>query len=125
MITRYNDLAANERTYLAWLRTALALIAFGFVLERFDLLLKTVALSVKADALPKIPSGARETGITLILLGVLTIVTATWRFSRLTRLIQSDRSESYGTRSVLLLGFTFLLLALFVLLYVSRVITRM
>ena len=45
MIKQFNDLAANERTYLAWLRTALALIAFGFVLERFDLFLELFAKS--------------------------------------------------------------------------------
>lgn len=28
---------ANERTFLAWIRTSLGLIAFGFVLERFNL----------------------------------------------------------------------------------------
>jgi len=45
MINRYTDLAANERTYLAWMRTALALIAFGFLLERFDLLVSYFAKS--------------------------------------------------------------------------------
>ena len=39
MIPRYTDLSAKERTYLAWLRTSLGLVAFGFVLERFDLFL--------------------------------------------------------------------------------------
>lgn len=28
MITRYSDLAANERTYLAWMGTSLALARF-------------------------------------------------------------------------------------------------
>ena len=29
---------ANARTYLAWVRTSIAIMAFGFVLERVDLL---------------------------------------------------------------------------------------
>ena len=37
MIKRYSDHAANERTFLAWVRTAIAVMAFGFVIERFDL----------------------------------------------------------------------------------------
>jgi Domain of unknown function (DUF202) len=31
MIRGYSDHAANERTFLAWLRTSIAVIAFGFV----------------------------------------------------------------------------------------------
>jgi putative membrane protein len=34
---RANDTLANERTYLAYVRTALAFIAFGFVIARFSL----------------------------------------------------------------------------------------
>ena len=43
MITRYSDHAANERTFLAWVRTAIAMMAFGFVIERFDLFLRYAA----------------------------------------------------------------------------------
>jgi putative membrane protein len=39
MIKRYSDHAANERTFLAWVRTAIAVMAFGFLIERFDLFL--------------------------------------------------------------------------------------
>jgi putative membrane protein len=37
MIPGYSDHAANERTLLAWVRTGIALIAFGFVVEKFNL----------------------------------------------------------------------------------------
>ena len=40
MIKRYTDHAANERTFLAWVRTAIAVMAFGFLIERFDLFMK-------------------------------------------------------------------------------------
>ena len=36
-------LQANERTLLAWLRTALALMGFGFVVARFGLYLRMLA----------------------------------------------------------------------------------
>ena len=38
------NLQANERTLLAWLRTGLALITFGFVLSRIDAWLHGIAL---------------------------------------------------------------------------------
>ena len=39
MIQGYADHAANERTFLAWVRTGVAVIAFGFVIEKFNLFL--------------------------------------------------------------------------------------
>jgi putative membrane protein len=46
MIERYSDHAANERTFLAWVRTAIAIMAFGFVVTKFDLFLKVVGQSL-------------------------------------------------------------------------------
>jgi putative membrane protein len=43
MIRGYSDRAANERTFLAWLRTGIAVIAFGFVIEKFNLFVLTIA----------------------------------------------------------------------------------
>jgi putative membrane protein len=39
MIRGYGDHAANERTFLAWVRTGVAVIAFGFVIEKFSIYL--------------------------------------------------------------------------------------
>jgi putative membrane protein len=33
---------ANERTFLAWIRTSIAIMAFGFVVEKFGLFLRQV-----------------------------------------------------------------------------------
>ena len=38
------DLLAAERTFLAWIRTGLALMGFGFVVARFGLFLKQLEL---------------------------------------------------------------------------------
>src|ERR1700732_506234 len=37
MIANYTDHAANERTLLAWIRTGLAVIAFGFFLVKLNI----------------------------------------------------------------------------------------
>ncbi|NVN11072.1 YidH family protein [Nguyenibacter vanlangensis] len=50
MISRYTGHAANERTFLAWMRTALAILAFGGVLTKFDLLPRLVAARQDAGA---------------------------------------------------------------------------
>ena len=34
---------ANERTFLAWIRTSIGIMAFGFVVERFSIFVKQVS----------------------------------------------------------------------------------
>ena len=79
MIEGYSDHAANERTFLAWVRTGVAVIAFGFVIEKFDLFLLTLLDAASLDAsrrsrLEKLsgPSTHYE-GLALILRGVIGI----------------------------------------------------
>jgi putative membrane protein len=50
MIKNFSDHAANERTFLAWVRTAIAVMAFGFLIERFDLFLQVAAPSLAGRA---------------------------------------------------------------------------
>lgn len=71
---------ANERTLLAWMRTALAMMGFGFVVARFSYFLRQIAELDPAHAPP--PTGAPASlwlGVTLAALGVVTIVAALLR----------------------------------------------
>src|SRR6476620_940702 len=49
MIRGYSDHAANERTFLAWLRTSIAVIAFGFVIEKFNLFAHSLVNAASLD----------------------------------------------------------------------------
>jgi len=49
MIRGYSDHAANERTFLAWVRTGIAVVAFGFVVEKFNLFIATIASSALGE----------------------------------------------------------------------------
>ncbi len=68
---------ANENAFLAWVRTSLALMAFGFVIERFTLFLKQFSGFIqKATGLaPITPPSTQEFtaifGITMIAMGAL------------------------------------------------------
>jgi putative membrane protein len=59
---------AAERTFLAWLRTALALMGFGFVVARFGLFLREIALTSGAQT--PTAGSSRWFGIALIVLGI-------------------------------------------------------
>ena len=125
MIKQFNDLAANERTYLAWLRTALALIAFGFMLERFDLFLQMFEKTVGAGQLPHTGFVGRDAGIGMVSMGLLVILLSTGRFVSMARQIRSQSDQDYDMRGVLAIGGVFFILALFILLYVSKILTTL
>lgn len=83
MIQHYSDHAANERTFLAWIRTAIAVMAFGFLVERFDLFLQIAGQSLARHVLS--PTGqlvGNIAGLILIAIGAATIVLAIVRFRR-------------------------------------------
>ena len=79
---------ANERTFLAWVRTALALMGFGFVVARFGMFLRELA-SVHPDAAPMqgVP-WSLSAGIALTALGALTVLGSMARFYATTRAIE-------------------------------------
>jgi putative membrane protein len=121
MITRYSDHAANERTFLAWVRTAIALMAFGFVIERFDLFLRYAAsLATQQKLAPHGGAFANAAGLLFIVLGVTIIVIAGWRFVQTARDIDSDNVvASPGERFDLALSGMLGLLGTALLLYLS------
>lgn len=43
---------ANERTFLAWIRTSVAIMAFGFVVEKFSLFVKQMAYYLGKESSP-------------------------------------------------------------------------
>jgi inner membrane protein YidH len=124
MIKRYTDHAANERTFLAWVRTAIAVMAFGFVIERFDLFLQLAApqLALK-QAAPHGQAFANAAGLAFIGIGVVMIVIAGFRFRKTAKDIESeDVVPSPGERSDLALAVLLVLLGLALFLYLSRAV---
>ncbi|RUL66792.1 DUF202 domain-containing protein [Dyella dinghuensis] len=120
MIPRFTDHAANERTYLAWVRTAIAVMAFGFLLERFDIFLYYVTRSA-SQTHPVLHVRASEwLGLILLLFGALIILFATLRFYRNRTLITSEESTSYGgTFFERLMASSLIAVAVFLIVYVA------
>jgi putative membrane protein len=72
---------AGERTLLAWLRTGLSLMGFGFVVARFGLFLEELAQAGHRQA-ARHPVVSLGIGTALVLLGVGVTVAAAWEHSR-------------------------------------------
>src|SRR5450631_3830083 len=90
-IQNFTDHAANERTFLTWVRTSIAVIAFGFLVERFDLFLAFTTLPGEGHiAVPREEFG-HIAGMTLIVLGIAMIGVAAWRFTRTAKEIDDEK----------------------------------
>lgn len=124
-IRNFSDHAANERTFLAWVRTSVAITAFGFLVERFDLFV-TLAGTAALDRHITIsrPDFGRVAGLVLIVAGVAMVVLAALRFVKTAKEID-DPAIVPGTGSRLDIALTALLAVLGIALffYLSHAVT--
>jgi uncharacterized protein (DUF302 family)/uncharacterized membrane protein YidH (DUF202 family) len=92
-----SDYLAAERTLLAWVRTGLALMGFGFVVARFGLFLQQLAAIQHSPGEP--PSGLSIWfGTALIAAGVIVSLGSGWHHVRSVRSMQQGSYSS--SRSV-------------------------
>jgi putative membrane protein len=79
-------LFAAERTLLAWNRTAIALMGFGFLVERFGLFVRVV-LGHPEEPLHR--NASLTIGVAFIVLGVLLLVLSVRQYRRVVRTLGS------------------------------------
>ena len=86
---RTRDHLANERTFLAWIRTALGLIGLGFVLARMGLFLQQLALAGLPGTQHPFQGGHEfvVSGVVFLLLGTALCGWAAWRYEHSRRAI--------------------------------------
>lgn len=82
-IDRQREHQANERTFLAWLRTSISLIALGFAIARFSLFLRQLQASFTQEIPPIHPIfNSDNIGIILVITGMMVIVIAAWSYNQ-------------------------------------------
>jgi putative membrane protein len=95
MILNFSDHAANERTFLAWVRTALAIGGFGIAIPKLDLLPGDFSLIG---------------GFALVVVGSTILILATYRFVVASREIdQTERFRAGGVGGEVVLSALLLL----------------
>lgn len=96
-IDRQREHQANERTFLAWLRTSIALIGFGFAIARFGLFLRQLNLTLTQQEPPANHVFNSEfLGILLVIFGMMTIGLAAWRYNQV--FLQIETGEYQPSR---------------------------
>ena len=66
-----SDHLANERTFLAWIRTSIALMGFGFVIVKFALFIREVSIAL-GDKISTPPKGySAIIGVVMVAFGAI------------------------------------------------------
>ncbi|MES2063391.1 MAG: DUF202 domain-containing protein [Bacteroidota bacterium] len=75
-----SDHLANERTFLAWIRTSIALMGFGFVLVKFSLFIRQLALILPGKVVLPTKGYSSENGILPVAIGAAMALLSFFRY---------------------------------------------
>lgn len=124
MIANYTDHAANERTFLAWIRTGLAAAAFGFFLIKLNIFVDAFAggsishLSAEHAG----TAAARYAGLAMIAIGIVVIARSGFAFERTRRAIDRDETIRHPqSRAESLLSAALAIVVLFFCINLARI----
>jgi putative membrane protein len=94
---------ANERTMLAWIRTGIALMAFGFAIARFGVFLRQVASVGSVPLRLEHGVGSAWVGAALVALGMVANLLATVRYGQIRAAI--ERGDVGAPKDGIVYGF--------------------
>jgi putative membrane protein len=109
---RIRDHLANERTYLSWMRSAIALMGFGVLIVRIRILRPPIA--------PQAPGNGWKLGLGFAIVGLLTVLLSTQHYFAVRDDIEED-TYAPPDRWVIISSLAILLLGTGVIYYVFNV----
>jgi putative membrane protein len=116
-----SDYLAAERTLLAWIRTGLAMMGFGFVVARFGLFLQELHFAQNTTETQRYGLSLWF-GTALIVVGVGVNAIGGWRHLRLIReLDRGETSHSQGAAQAVAVAFLVALVGLAMAIYLISV----
>ena len=108
-----------ERVFLAWIRTAIALIALGFLIARLSGLLRIIGL--EADHPNMTPTEAVLAGTLLMGLGGVISLIATWRYRESHRKISAGQTFQHSGKLSILVGVLVALISVAIIISVCAI----
>ena len=96
------DHLANERTFLAWVRTAITIIGLGFVVAKFGIFLRELAGTTGTTA--SSTSVSELVGVSLVLAGSALVILAWHRFRLVQAHLKQGTYETHAGIEMVLMG---------------------
>src|ERR1700733_9881129 len=106
---RLRDYMANERTFLAWIRTSIGIMAFGFVVVKFSLFVKQLTLLLGKQYIIQQKGYSAIMGIVLVCVGMITSILAYLRYKKTEKQIDQNNYQSSSLLISVLVAFIFLI----------------
>jgi putative membrane protein len=98
-----SDHLANERTFLAWIRTSIAIMGFGFVVVKFSLFIKQISLMLNGKQNLLLGKGySSQIGIILVAFGVVMAFYSYLRYRKTEKQLLNKAYQSSFLPSLLL-----------------------
>ena len=89
-----SDHLANERTFLAWVRTSIGIMAFGFVVVKFSLFVKQISMLLGKPNVILQKGYSSTMGISLVMVGIFTLILSYFRYKKTHNQIINNNYES-------------------------------
>ena len=117
---------ANERTFLAWIRTSIGIMAFGFVVEKFALFITQIAFVLGKSHSQMSPYTSHPIqgyssifGVFLVALGVLICLLAFIKYKKVEKQIENDTYQPSTLLNIMLM-LSILLIGAFLVIYLNN-----
>ncbi len=124
-VSHLRDHMANERTFLAWIRTSIGIMAFGFVVEKFSLFMQHISPFLEKENplstsnLPPSPHGYSSFfGILLVVFGIFVCLLAFIKFKSFEKQIDTSTYRP-GILLDVMIALSVVLIGFFLLIYMG------
>ncbi|HTB23917.1 MAG TPA: DUF202 domain-containing protein [Puia sp.] len=116
---KISDHLANERTFLAWIRTSVGLMGFGFVVVKFSIFVKQFSIVVERQVPVSSHGYSSVMGISLVAFGALIGILSFYRYRKIEKQISNPEYKPSGIL-INLLAASILLIGVFLVIYLVQ-----
>ena len=111
---------ANERTFLAWIRTSISIMSLGFVVAKFSVWMRE--LVVRLDPGASVPSAGMSMpiGVTMMAFGGLLALLVAWHYHAVNKAIERG---NFRAKLSLVIIVTFAIVLLAIVMIASMLLT--